>query len=84
MLCVFILICAAVALASIKGVDDSLNGLYVDASLRASGAGWLIFVAVMCIAIELTIIIVRFLNITFVNQYFLIFGIVVCKYVQSA
>ena len=71
------LICAAVALSNIRDRDDQLRGNYEDAGLYESGAGWLIFLAVMCMVIESIIILVRFLNITIVNENFLIFAIVV-------
>ena len=71
------MICAAVALANIKELDDNDRDEYEDADLHESGAGWLIFLAVMCMGIEPIIILVRFLNFSFVNQNFLIFAVIV-------
>lgn len=74
------MICAAVALANIKDLDDAADDVgleYEDADLYESGAGWLIFLAVMCMVIEPIIILVRFLNFSFVNQNFLIFAVIV-------
>jgi len=75
-----VLICAAVALNNIRDLDDhpgDINRVYEDAGLHESGAGWLIFLAVMCMVIEPLIILIRFLNVAIVNENFLIFAIVV-------
>jgi len=74
------MICAAVALANIRDLDDAADDVgleYEDADLYESGAGWLIFLAVMCMVVEPLIIIARFLNFSFVNENFLIFAIIV-------
>ena len=78
------MICAAVTLSAIEDLNDNfevINSRFgVDYEYRDSGdheaaAGWLVFVAVMGMVIEPLIIILRILNISFVNQNFLIFGI---------
>ena len=81
-----ILICAIVTLSAVESINDSVIDInefwdvqyeYSDANNYEAAAGWLVFVAVMSMAIEPIIIILRFLNISFINQNFLIFGIVV-------
>ena len=85
------MICAAVTLSTIESVNGSVEELdddfniqfeYRDSNDYEAAAGWLVFVAVMGMAIESAIIVLRLLNISFVNTNFLIFGIVVriCTY----
>jgi len=74
------LICAAVALTAINDLDDYLDersSEYEDAGKYRSAAGWLIFVAIMGMFIEGAIALLRILNVTLVNQNFVIFGIIV-------
>ena len=81
------MICAAVTLSAIEDTNDAFkeadmvitfrNFKYDDSSDYEAAAGWVVFVAVMGMAIESLIIGVRILNVSFVNQNFTIFGIVV-------
>ena len=80
------MICAAVILSTIENINDSAEALnrdlnfqfeYSDSSDYEAAAGWLVFVAVIGMVVESAIIILRLLNISFVNANFLIFGIVV-------
>lgn len=82
-LSLIIVICAAVASSSIddlQGIREDGNREYHDSENYGAAAGWLIFVGVMGMVIEATIIIVRFLNFSFINQKFLIFGLSVSPY----
>ena len=83
------MICAAVTLSAIEDLKDNIDAInarfrtrleYEDSDDYEAAAGWLVFVAVMGMAIEPLMIIIRILNISFVNQYFLIFGIGVSNY----
>ena len=90
MLCLILLICAAVTLSAIEDLNDNVDTIndrstriqvsYDDSDNYEAAAGCLIFVAVMGMVIEPLIIILRILNISFINQNFLIFGIVVSDY----
>ena len=81
------MICAAVTLSAIEDLNDNIDTLndranrqvvnYEDSDDYEAAAGWLVFVAVMGMVIESLIIILRILKIDFINQNFLIFGIVV-------
>ena len=81
------MICAAVTLSAIEDLNDNIDTLndrftgpdvvYEDSDDYEAAAGWLVFVAVMGMVIEPLIIILRILKIDFINQNFLIFGIVV-------
>ena len=84
------MICAAVTLSAIEDLNDNIDTIndranrqlinYDDSDDYEAAAGWLVFVAVMGMAIEPLLIIIRILNISYVNQYFLIFGIGVSNY----
>ena len=84
------MICAAVTLSALEDLTDNIDMInerarrevidYDDAGDYEAAAGWLVFVAVMGMAIEPLIAILRVLNFSFVNQNFLIFGIVVSNY----
>ena len=77
-----LLICASVvtgALDNIEDVDDDDDVDVGSLGRYRSAAGWLIFVAVMGMIIETVIIIVRILNISFINQNFIIFGFIVSQ-----
>ena len=85
MLCLIVLICAAVTLSAIEDLNDKIDTIndrfgshvveYEDSDDYEAAAGWLVFVAVMGMAIEPLIAILRMFNISFINQNFLIFGI---------
>ena len=85
-----VLICAAVTLSAIESLEDNIDTInnrarqqlihYNDSDDYEAAAGWLVFVAVMGMIIESLIIFLRILNISFINQNFLIFGIVVSNY----
>ena len=73
-------------LSAVESINDSVVDInefwdvqyeYGDANDYEAAAGWLAFVAVMGMAIEPVIIILRILNISCINKNFLIFGIVV-------
>ena len=83
------MICAAVTLSAIEDLNDNIDTIndrfntqyeYDDSDDYEAAAGWLVFVAVMGMAIESTILIIRILNISVVNQNLLVFGIVVSYY----
>ena len=84
------MICAAVTLSAIEDLNDNIDTInnranrqlinYDDSDDYEAAAGWLVFVAVMGMVIEPLLIIIRILNISYVNQYFLIFGIGVSNY----
>ena len=83
------MICAAVTLSAIEDLKDNIDAInerfstrleYEDSDDYEAAAGWLVFVAVMGMAIEPLIIIIRILNFSFINQNFLIFGIGVSNY----
>ena len=89
-LCFIIRIFAAVTLSTLEDLNDNIDTInnrnnrevinYDDSDDYEAAAGWLVFVAVMGMIIESLIIFLRILNISFINQNFLIFGIVVSKY----
>ena len=64
-----VLICASVATGAINNIENS--GRY------RSAAEWLIFVAVMGLIIQTVIIVIRILNISLINQNFILFGFIV-------
>jgi len=79
-----------VTLSAVESINDSVDDInefwnvqyeYGDANDYEAAAGWLAFVAVMGMAIESAIIIVRILNVSLVNQNFLIFVIAVSSYI---
>ena len=83
------MICAAVTLSAIEDLKDNFDAInarfgtrfeYEDSDDYEAAAGWLVFVAVMGMAIEPLIIILRILNISFINGHFFIFGIAVSNY----
>ena len=84
------MICAAVTLSAIEDLTDNIDMInnranrqvinYDDSDDYEAAAGWLVFVAVMGMVIEPLIGLIRILNISFVNQNFLIFGIGVSNY----
>ena len=76
------MICASVVTSAIDDVEEGVEEVsgtdeYENAGDYRSAAGWLIFVAVMGIIIEIVIIIIRILNITFISNNCMIFGIAV-------
>ena len=77
------MICASIAANAINNVEDDIqeisNGMqeYEDVGDYRSGAGWMIFVAIMGMIIETVIIVIRILNISFINKNFIIFRITV-------
>ena len=78
------MICAAVALSAIENVNSAFEDIrqdYRDSDDYEAAAGWLVFVAVIGMAIESAIIIVRILNVSLVKQNFLIFVIAVSSIV---
>ena len=89
-LCFIIMICAAVTLSTLEDLNDNIDTInnrnnrevinYDDSDDYEAAAGWLVFVAVMGMVIEILIIIIRILNITFINQAFILFGITVSNY----
>lgn len=74
-----VLICASVVTGAINDIEDLEDVPYENSGRYRSAAGWLIFVAVMGIIIETIIIIIRFLNIIYINQNFIIFGVIVSQ-----
>ena len=82
-LCFIILICAAVVSNAINDVIDAAededidDGEYNNSGSYRSAAGWLIFVSIMGMLIEMAIIVIRILNVSFINQNFFIFGLIV-------
>ena len=90
MLCFIILICSAVTLSAIEDLNDNIDAInafftgvevrYNDSGDYEAAAGWLVFVAVMGMVIEPLIIILRILNISFINEHFFIFGIAVSNH----
>ena len=90
MLCLSLLICAAVTLSAIEDLNDNVDTIndrstrlqisYEDSDNHEAAAGYLVFVAVMGMVIEPIIMLLRILNISFINQNFVIFGIVVSDY----
>ena len=81
------MICASVVTNAIGNVEehmeersDNNNAEYEDAGDYRSAAGWMIFVAIMGVIIETVIIVIRILNISFINQNFIIFGIAVSHF----
>ena len=75
------MICASIAANAINNVEDDIQeihiGEYEDVGDYRSGAGWMIFVAIMGMIIETVIIVIRILNISFINKNFIIFRIIV-------
>ena len=83
------MISAAVTLQAVEDLNanlETINNRYGvdyendDAGAYEAAAGWLVFVAVMGMVIEILIIVIRILNITFINQAFILFGITVSNY----
>jgi len=75
------MICAAVTLGAISSAEDNadiLNDDYADdVSNNRSGAGWMLFVAIMGMIIEPSLILLRFLNVEIINKNFMLFGLIV-------
>ena len=87
------MICAAVTLSAVESAQENIDKVnarfyrdgvgaieYENKDNYEAAAGWLVFVAVMGMAIEPLLIILRLLNISFVNQYFVIFAIAVSSF----
>ena len=84
MLCFIIIICASVVTSAIDDVEkdvEEVSGIeeYENAGDYRSAAGWLIFVAIMGVIIEIPIIIIRIINISFISNNCTIFGIAVSQ-----
>ena len=79
------MICAAVVTGAVNDVEDNLEDVEssdnIDDEFNAgsyrSAAGWLIFVAIMAMIIEIAVIIIRILNISFIRLNGIIFRITV-------
>lgn len=71
-----LLIYASVVMGELNDIADIE---YDNSGRYRAAAGWLIFVAVTGMLIQTAIIFVRFLNITFINQNFIIFGFIVSQ-----
>jgi len=74
------MICAAVILGALSSLEDNADTLNRDldnVSDYRSAAGWMLFVAIMGMIIEPTLIILRFLNIEIINQNFILIGFIV-------
>ena len=76
------MICASIAANAINNVEDDIQDIYgireyEDVGDYRSGAGWMIFVAIMGMIIETVIIVIHILNISFINKNFIIFRITV-------
>lgn len=75
------MICAAITLSAIESFDDNIKEIngdkYKYSHSTKAVAAWLIFVTVMGIISQMVIIILRMCNISFINENFLIFGLVV-------
>ena len=71
------MICAAVVVSAVNGVEDNLEEVdgeeYDNAGSYRSAAGWLIFVSIWGMIIEICVIILRFLNISFISLEGIIF-----------
>ena len=81
-LSLIMMICAAVVTGAVNDVEDHREEVegsdeYENAGSYRSAAGWLIFVAIMAMIIEITVIIIRFLNISFIRLHGIIFRITV-------
>jgi len=74
-ICFGILICAAIALSAIVDIENEVD--YEDSGLYMSGAGWLIFVAIMGITLQSAIGIIHVFDISCVNENFVMFSILV-------
>ena len=79
------MICAAVTLSALDDLNDNIDAIndrfgrqvidYDDSDDYEAAAGCLVFVAVMGMIIESLAIILRILNVSFINQNFPIFEI---------
>lgn len=67
---------ASLCSARINKVDD-VAPFDNDRDKYAAASGWMIFVSVMGIITEVSIVVARFLNISIVNQYFALIGVMV-------
>ena len=79
------MICASVITNAIGNVEEHMeeesdDREYEDAGDYRAAAGWMIFVAIMAVIIEAVIIVIRILNISFINQNSTIFGIAVSHF----
>ena len=77
------MICASIAVYAINNVEDDINEMnnrmeeYDSVGNYRSGAGWMIFVAIMGMIVETVIIVIRILNVSIINKNFIIFRIAV-------
>ena len=79
------MICAAVTLGALSSAEDNADTIGADldnVSDYRSAAGWMLFVAIMGMIIEPSLILLRFLNVEIINQNFLLFGIIVSNYTE--
>ena len=77
------MICAAVTLQALSSAEDNVDTLGIqdkhfdNVSDYRSAAGWMLFVAIMGMIIEPSLILLRFLNVEIINQNFVLLGFVV-------
>ena len=72
------MICAAVVVGAVNNVEDDVEEIqgideYENAGSYRSAAGWLIFVSIWGMIIEICVIVLRFLNISFISLEGIIF-----------
>ena len=72
------MICAAVVVSAVNNVEGHVEDIrgrdeYENAGSYRSAAGWLIFVSIWGMIIEICVIILRFLNISFISLEGIIF-----------
>ena len=76
-LCFILMICAAVVVGAVNNVEDNVEKIegieYKNAGSYRSAAGWLIFVSIWGMIIEIGVIILRFLNVSFISLEGIIF-----------
>ena len=77
-LCFILMICAAVVVDAVNNVEDEVEEIrnrdeYENAGSYRSAAGWLIFVSIWGMIIEICVIVLRFLNISFISLEGIIF-----------
>jgi len=81
-LCIIILICAAITLSTINDIEEFLEILsieYEDSDNYKAAAGWLIFVAVVGMIIEALKIFLCIVNFSIINQHLVTLTIVVSR-----
>ena len=71
------MICAAVVIDAVNNIEDNVENVkrideYNAGSYR-SAAGWLVFVSVCGMIIEICVIVLRFLNVSFISLEGIIF-----------